>query len=254
MNKSIDQKNFDYWYSWAIFYLNSNFGNLLPGISHNLQNTVHSYTMQLELWNKKMEMNQLPESSDIVKAVNRFDSTTQELRNFCDQLEQRVFYQQNHFTAVYLHDFINWQKSYWINNLFFKHYITLSIATEENTPLVLEVPPVILTIVFEEALKNAIEGCYSTDSKGHFNIHTQLSPYEQGLKITITSPTRLDNTLDPWKPSNTTKKYCFGMGLPLAAYFSDLVGWRCDLKEQESNTHFTLYIPELKYEVTIPEN
>ena len=252
MNNYKDYKDFDYWYSWAIFYLNSNFGNLLPGISHNLQNMVHSYTMQLELWDKKLEANKLQDSSEIAKAVKRFHSTTQELSSFCDQLEQRVFYQQNHTTAVYLHDFIKWQQDYWINNLFFKHYITISTTVEEDTPTVLEIPPIILTLTFEEVLKNAIEACYAINSKGHFNIKIQLSPYEQGIEMTITSPTRLDNSLDPWLTGSSSKNHSFGMGLPLVAYFSEFVGWSCELKESDGLTHFNLKIPALKYEVGLP--
>ena len=148
-------KGFDYWYSWAMLYLNSNLGNLLPGITHNLQNTVHSYIMQLEMWEKKIELDKREGISDIAQAVKRLRSTTEELSSFCNQLEQRAFYLQAHPTAVYLNEFINWQKTYWLNNLFFKHYISMPVSCSENTPSILEIPPLILTIVFEEALKNA---------------------------------------------------------------------------------------------------
>ena len=251
MNNSDNE--FNNWYNWALFYLNSNFGNLLPGIAHNLQNTVHSYSMQLELWDQKLEQNALTETSDISKAVRRFHTTTNELSDFCDQLEQRIFYIQNNFTAVYLQDFINWQRAYWINNLFFKHYIDMSVMIDEKTPNILEIPPIILTLIIEESLKNAIEGCFAIDPKGHFDIELKLSPFEQGLKIVIASPTKLQNSISPWEKGSSTKQFNFGMGLPLADYFARLAGWQCSLQEADDSTYFILEIPSLKFAVNLLE-
>jgi hypothetical protein len=227
-------------------YAKANAGGLLPGVVHNLQNTVHATIMQLDLWKQHLELAPKPEQGVLQKTLSRLQAATQDQIRFCQDLEQRALFLREAETPVEVHLFCDWLRRFWINDLFFKHHIALDLEVAPEAPATLNLPPLLLTLCLEEPLKNAIEECLLRDRQGQFAFSLQVHPCGSGALFSLHAETALPQDLDPWQEGATTKAGHLGLGLSLVGFVCSLVGWSCSLEEQGGQSVYSLKLPEAR--------
>jgi hypothetical protein len=231
------------WINLARMYARANGGGLLGGMVHNLQNTVHASIMQLELWNNQVEQGSDPDTGMLHKSLSRLQSTAQTQVQFCKDIEQRSFYLQEKEVPVHIPSFCHWLHRFWINNLFYKHHISLSISQDTDRIEHIILPPLLLTLCLEEPLKNSLEHCLGQDPKGSFQFNLQLSHGPETIVFTLTTETSLPTGIDPWQRGGTTKAGHLGLGLPLVGSLCEMSGWSCSLSGTKQSTRFSLELP-----------
>ncbi|MFO8032921.1 MAG: hypothetical protein R6U22_10285 [Desulfohalobiaceae bacterium] len=224
-------------------YLLKNAGEMLPGLSHNLQNYVHAFRMQLELWEQRSQQGSDQLLAQSPKAMGRLQQTSQDLGSFCELLEQRSFYTALDKSPVHLERFCSWLRDFWKHNLFFKHQIQLELYTEGISGLSLLLPPYALTMCLEEVLKNALQACALDNPQGEFQFRLQAEKQEQAVLINLISPTQPPQDLDPWEAGSSSKNGHLGLGLYLVQYLCRTQNWSCSLESNQQQTCFSLQIP-----------
>jgi hypothetical protein len=224
-------------------YLTQNAGEMLPGLSHNLQNHVHALKMQLELWEQKSQQGTEQMLTQSQKAMGRLQQTSQDLNDFCQLLEQRSFYTAQESSIVDLERFCYWLKDFFRHNLFFKHQIQLELYAESINGLSLLLPPYALTMCMEEGLKNAILACKKEKPEGESQLGLQAEHKHHTVYLQLFSPTSLPADLDPWEPGSSNNEGHLGLGLYLVQYMCRLQNWSCTLESNNHQSCFSLQIP-----------
>lgn len=222
---------------WVNVYLQANAGALLPGMVHNHQNAVHSLAMQTELLLTSFNSSKTP------KALNRLTSLSRNLIQAYEHLGKRQVFTQKTPTQVNMELFAHWLHDYWTNDLFLKHHVQLEITVSQECPQTLHLCPYHLTLCFEEALKNAVEGCFDKGSQERHKIQLTILPNASGVSVTIASPTRLEQDCDPFAPYSTTKPAHLGLGLALVRHCCASAGWSSALTPHNGQALFRLDIP-----------
>ncbi|MFP4392976.1 MAG: hypothetical protein ACOC43_06085 [Desulfohalobiaceae bacterium] len=224
-------------------YLSQNVGEMLPGLSHNLQNFVHTLKMQLELWEQRSRQAGDQMQAHTPKGLGRLQMTSQELGNFCQLMEQRSKYTALDKSPVDLEGFCCWLRDFWKNNLFFKHQVQLELYSDRISGLNLLLPPYALTMCLEEGLKNAIQACEQDNPEGDFQFKLQIEKNHQAVVLEFLAPSKLPPGLDPWERGSSNKKGHLGLGLFLVQYLCRTLNWSSSLVNHQDQSLFRLQIP-----------
>ncbi|MFA6810692.1 MAG: GHKL domain-containing protein [Desulfoplanes sp.] len=240
MSRSIEE-----WRILARTYLAANAGRQLPGMTHNVNNLCHVLEMQLELFQNKIERDPTLRAEELVPKFSRLTQAVDRLAAILRDNEQHSFYTEEDLNIIDISLFITWLNRFWSSNLFFKHKLTTNILCADNLPE-FKLPPFILTLSMDEAIKNAVEACSANDPNAQQEITLQIAPLGQGAAFMLTSPTAMPSNLDPWQEGSTSKPGHLGLGLPMVKALAEQVGWSVDLTTEVEKTTFRLEISEQK--------
>jgi hypothetical protein len=236
-------RTFEDWMNLARTYLSANAGRQIPGMTHNANNFCHVLEMQLELFQGKINRQPDMLAAELLPKCTRLSQAVGKLAEILKDNEQLSFFTDEGVAMIDLSQFMDWVDRFWTNNLFYKHKLVKTLTCEESVPT-LQLPPFILTLAIDEALKNAIEACKIKNPGGPHNVHMGIAPHKKGAVLTLTSPTTFPNDLDPWQEYATTQPDHLGLGLPMVRFLADQAGWQVDLATDGEKTTFRLEIPE----------
>jgi hypothetical protein len=242
MSRSIEE-----WHILARTYLMANAGRQIPGMTHNANNFCHVLEMQLELFQNKIKRDPTIAAKELAPKFSRLTQAVDRLTSMLKDNELHTFYTEENINVIDIPPFIAWLNRFWTSNLFFKHKLTKDIICADNLPA-LKIPPYILTLSMDEALKNAVEACAARSPKTQQPITLEVAPHAQGVAFMLTSPTGIKENFDPWLEGSTTKPGHLGLGLPMVKALAEQVGWSVDLVTDGEKTTFRLAIPEQKTE------
>ena len=240
MSRTIEE-----WRMLARTYLAANAGRQLPGMTHNANNFCHVLEMQLELFQNKIQRNPALAAGELAPKFSRLTQAVDRIAGILKDNEQHTFYTEETPNLLDIPLFIAWLNRFWTCNLFFKHKLTRHIICPDNLP-VLRIPPYILTLSMDEALKNIIEACTDKDPNKQQEMTLEITPHKEGAAFILTGPSTLPENLDPWGEGTTSKPGHLGLGLPMVKVLTEHVGWSVDLETDGEKTIFRLEIPEQK--------
>jgi hypothetical protein len=238
-------RTFEDWMNLARTYLFANAGRQIPGMTHNANNFCHVLEMQLELFQGKISRQPDMQAAELLPKCTRLSQAVGKLTEILRDNEQLSFFTEESIAMIDLGQFMGWVDRFWTNNLFYKHKLVKTLVCDESVPT-LQLPPFILTLAIDEALKNAIEACKIKNPGGQHDLGMQITPHERGAAFTLTSPTTFPKDLDPWEEYATTQPDHLGLGLSMVRFFAAQVGWQVDLATDGEKTTFRLEIPEQK--------
>jgi signal transduction histidine kinase len=231
------------WRILARTYLAANAGRQLPGMTHNANNFCHVLEMQLELFQSKIQRDPALAAGELAPKFSRLTQAVDKLTSMLKDNEQHTFYTEENPTLLDIPHFVAWLNRFWTCNMFFKHKLTKNIICPDDLPA-LHLPPFILTLSLDEALKNAIEACTDNDPQAHQEITLEITPHVRGAAFILISPSMLPKNLDPWAEGSTSKPNHLGLGLPMVKALAEEVGWSVYLTTEGETTTFRLEIPE----------
>jgi len=240
MSRTIEE-----WRMLARTYLAANAGRQLPGMTHNANNFCHVLEMQLELFQNKIQRNPALAAGELAPKFSRLTQAVDRIAGILKDNEQHTFYTEETPNLLDIPLFIAWLNRFWTCNLFFKHKLTKNIICPDSLPA-LHLPPFILTLSLDEALKNAIEACADNDLHAQQEITLEIAPHVRGAAFILVSPSTLPKDLDPWADGSTSKPNHLGLGLPMVKALAEQVGWSVYLTTEGEKTTFRLEIPEQK--------
>lgn len=235
------------WQELIVLYLEGTSGSLLGGIVHNLNNYVHSFRLQSELFAQKIEKGKIDDPEQCKVLAQRISHGASELADFSHTLERRTYFLNPDLLEINVKDFFDWLAAYWINHLFFKHKIELNLFIDEQLPYFIQVPGQAFTFCLEEGLKNAITACLAKSKQDEggkdFCLELQARTKEPAqVEFSLVSPTTLPENLDPWAEGSTTQTGRLGLGLPLVNLTCQKLNWNCSLQSNGQKTVYTLLI------------
>ncbi|MFO7818509.1 MAG: GHKL domain-containing protein [Thermodesulfobacteriota bacterium] len=234
------------WETWIPFYLQNYAGQKIPGITHNLNNYVHILDMQLSLLNSKTQSKPDSPISDYRSRIQKVNENTGNLMHFMQLNSNWSFYSQKERIQTSIPDFIDWLVTFWDNDLYCKHKITIDTELGDNLPN-LDLPAYTLTFCMEQPLANAVEACRVKDAEQEQNIAIRAAAQKNGVLFHLTSPTILEvDDKDAWNSGTTSKKGHLGLGLYLVRAVCRDLGWEAKIWEDHEATNYELLIPEKK--------
>ena len=236
-------RTFQEWTILARTYLAANSGRQITGMTHNANNFCHVLEMQLELFQGKIKRQPDLQASELVPKFTRLSQAVGKLAEILKDNELHTFYTEEDPMMIEVAPFLTWLIRFWNNNLFFKHKITSKITCAANLPP-LKLPPFLLTLCLDEALKNIIEACEIKAPRAQHECIIDVRPHVHGVAFSLTSPTTCSADLDPWTEGTTSKPDHLGLGLPMVKALAEHKGWRVDLTRTTESTTFHLEIPE----------
>ncbi len=231
------------WTILARTYLAANSGRQILGMTHNANNFCHVLEMQLELFRNKIKRQPTLEAGELVPKFSRLTQAVEKLAAILKDNELHTFYTEEETMLIDVVPFIEWFTRFWNNNLFFKHKITTTITCADNLPP-LKLPPFVLTLCLDEALKNVVEACSLKNPKEQHGCSLDVQPQGRGVVFSLTSPTPCPTAFDPWAEGTTSQPDHLGLGLPMARALAENEGWHLALTGDAETTTFQLKIPE----------
>ncbi|GAU08827.1 ATP-binding protein [Desulfoplanes formicivorans] len=241
-------RTYDEWLHLARTRVLANAGGQIPGMTHNANNFCHVLEMQLELFRGKIHRQPDMPAADLLPKFDRLTQAVNKLAEMLRDNELHSFFMDEEVTMIDVGQFMEWVDRFWTNNLFYKHKIIRDMAIHDSLPT-LQLPPFLLTLTVDEALKNAVEACMDKDPGGQHNLGFEMAPLGQGIVCTLTSPTTFPHDLAPFEEHATTRPDHFGLGLPMVKFFADQAGWNLDLTTTGEQTTFRLEIPNQRTEL-----
>jgi hypothetical protein len=224
--------------------LDRNAGHLLPGLVHNLHNYAHSFSMQMEMWDMALEKNPNCPFSGQQRSLQRMTNSCSDFATECSILSQRSRYTEFEPTFISFASALDWIKSFWKHNLFFKHFVHLEIVFGDSIPDGVTLRPGGFIYALEEGLKNALESMNIRKKEvGVFVLHLDVMAEKECINFALRSPTALDQSIDPWQAGSSTKPGHLGFGLPLLRIGCREMGWYCRLTGDDRSTVLSFAVP-----------
>lgn len=216
-------------------------GRKVNGLIHNLNNYIHVVDMQMSMLVAKAgSAGEQPLSSyegKLSKSAAGMSRIVKALQNN----GQCSFYAQKEPAQINIADFLAWLLEFWNNDLFFKHKIFSELNVEAES-INLLVSPFHLTVCLEQGIKNVLEAYQEIDEPGNNRLLINADVLDENVNIEILSFTSIPD-LNPWEEGSSTKPGHLGMGLPVAAFVANDMGWNVDLHCDGEKTVYSVLIP-----------
>lgn len=221
-----------------------NAGELIAGLVHNLHNYAHTFSMQMDMWNNALQRNPNAPMSSQQRSLQRMTALSSDFSQECSVLGQRTFYAGLEPASIELSSALHWLETFWRHNLFFKHHVQLDINMGAHALTSLTIRPGMLIYGLEEGIKNGVESLTGKkESQKVFHFDLEVTASSSSLRLTLRSPTALDQSIDPWQAGTSTKEGHFGLGLPLLQVGCRKIGWDCQLCGDDQSTSLHLALP-----------
>jgi len=212
-------------------------GSMLDGIVHNLNNPAHALAIQAELLDNCLKKN--PTSMDACALQGKFQRLRhvgKDLKNQIDALSWRHAYTRTSMELLDPWHFGTWLLQFWSNNLFFKHSITMDMATDPHLSHV-RVVPLALLWCLEEPFFSMVDMFGGGQDAMEFGMRFEIQGIAPGGAVFNISASPASNSRDVSLPALEHEQSIHGLAQALGwnwRYFSakNMVSWRLTIPGQ----------------------